>query len=96
VLAPWAADCAERVLPLFEVRAPADRRPRDAVDGLRAFARGELRVGAVRALAVAAHPTTRPPPPTSSAGSCATPRRPCARSCGGCRPRLVPPARSGR
>jgi hypothetical protein len=59
VLAPWAADCAERVLPLFEARAPADRRPRDAVDGLRAFARGELRVGAVRALAVAAHAAAR-------------------------------------
>jgi hypothetical protein len=45
VLASWAADDAERTLPLFEARAPADRRPRDAVDGLRAFARGELRSG---------------------------------------------------
>jgi hypothetical protein len=27
VLAVWAADCAERTLPLFEARAPADRAP---------------------------------------------------------------------
>lgn len=55
VLAVWAADCAERTLPLFEARAPADARPREAIDGLRAFARGELRIGPVRALAARAH-----------------------------------------
>jgi hypothetical protein len=59
VLAPWAADCAERVLPLFEARAPTDTRPRAAIDGLRAFAGGELRIGAVRALAAAAHAAAR-------------------------------------
>lgn len=59
VLAVWAADCAERVLPLFESRAPHDRRPRDAIDGVRAFARGELRIGPVRALAAAAHAAAR-------------------------------------
>jgi len=59
VLAVWAADCAERTLPLFEARAPADTRPRDALDGLRAFARGELRIGAVRALAARAHAAAR-------------------------------------
>ena len=37
-LAVWAADCAERTLSLFEVRAPNDLRPRDALDGVRAFA----------------------------------------------------------
>jgi Imm-5 like putative immunity protein len=59
VLAVWAADCAERTLPLFEARAPNDTRPRDAIDGLRAFARGELRIGAVRALAALAHAAAR-------------------------------------
>ena len=59
VLAAWAADCAERTLPLFEARAPGDSRPRDAIDGARAFARGELRVGAARTLAVAAHAAAR-------------------------------------
>lgn len=33
VVAVWAAECADRTLPLFEKRAPADRRPRDAIDG---------------------------------------------------------------
>ena len=49
VLAVWAADCAERTLSLFEAQAPSDTRPRDAIDGLRAFARGELRIVKVRA-----------------------------------------------
>jgi hypothetical protein len=59
VLAVWAADCAERALPLFEAQAPRDRRPREAIDGVRAFARGEMRIGPVRALAVAAHAAAR-------------------------------------
>ncbi len=41
-VATWAADCAERVLVLFETEAPADGRPRDAIARTRAFARGEL------------------------------------------------------
>jgi Imm-5 like putative immunity protein len=44
VVALWAADCAERVLGLFEVEAPGDRRPRDAIARTRAFGRGELDV----------------------------------------------------
>ena len=59
MLAVWAADCAERTLPLFEGRAPSDTRPREAIDGVRAFARGELRIGPARALAVAAHAAAR-------------------------------------
>lgn len=38
----WAADCAERVLGLFEAESPADDRPRAAIARARAFARGEL------------------------------------------------------
>ncbi|WP_448810041.1 putative immunity protein [Agromyces bauzanensis] len=41
-VAAWAADCAERVLGVFETEAPADGRPRDAIARARAFARGEL------------------------------------------------------
>ncbi len=40
----WAADCAERVLGIFEAEAPGDRRPRDAIARTRAFARGELEI----------------------------------------------------
>jgi len=58
-LAVWAADCAQRVLPLFEARSPHDPRPRAAIDGLRAFARSELRIGPVRALSAAAHAAAR-------------------------------------
>lgn len=42
VVAAWAADCAERVLALFEAEAPAEDRPRDAIARARAFARGDL------------------------------------------------------
>lgn len=42
LVAVWAADCAERVLPLFESDVPDDDRPRDAIARTRAFARGEL------------------------------------------------------
>lgn len=41
-VAAWAADCAERVLGLFEAEAPNDDRPRAAIARARAFARGEL------------------------------------------------------
>ena len=44
IVAVWAADCAERVLGLFEVQAPGDTRPRDAIARTRAFGRGELDV----------------------------------------------------
>jgi hypothetical protein len=58
-IALWAADCAERVLPLFEAKAPADTRPRKAIEGTRAFARGGKRTGQLRSLAWAAHAAAR-------------------------------------
>ena len=42
LVAEWAADCAERVLVLFEAEAPTDGRPRDAIARARAFAHGDL------------------------------------------------------
>lgn len=42
LVATWAADCADRVLPLFDVDAPEDGAPRDAIARARAFGRGEL------------------------------------------------------
>ena len=42
LVAAWAADCAERVLQLFEAERPDDQRPRDAIARTRAYARGEL------------------------------------------------------
>ncbi len=42
LVAAWAADCAERVLGLFETEAPGDGRPRTLIARTRAFSRGEL------------------------------------------------------
>jgi hypothetical protein len=44
IVAAWTADCAERVLGLFEAEAPNDSRPRDSIARTRGFARGELDV----------------------------------------------------
>jgi hypothetical protein len=44
VVAAWAADCAERVLAVFEADAPGDSRPRALIARARAFARGGLDV----------------------------------------------------
>ncbi len=59
LVALWAADCAERVLPLFEAKAPSDTRPREATEGIRAFARGGKRTARLRSLAWAAHAAAR-------------------------------------
>jgi hypothetical protein len=42
LLAVWAAECAEHVLPHFEQARPADERPRRAIEQGRAWARGEI------------------------------------------------------
>ena len=42
LLALWAATCAEHVLGLFEDARPQDPRPRQALEAVRAWARGEL------------------------------------------------------
>jgi len=42
LLAIWAADCAEHVLPYFENARPGDDRPRRAIEMVRAWTRGEI------------------------------------------------------
>lgn len=42
LVALWATDCAERVLPLFEAEVPDDDRVRGGIARARAFGRGEL------------------------------------------------------
>ena len=49
LLALWAAACAEHVLVLFESEQPADPRPRQAIEQVRAWARGEIRMSQSRA-----------------------------------------------
>ena len=42
LLALWAASCAEHVLDLFESGQPDDVRPRQAIEQVRAWVRGEV------------------------------------------------------
>ncbi len=48
-LALWAAACAEHVLHLFESVQPSDPRPRQAIEQIRAWVRGEIRMSQSRA-----------------------------------------------
>lgn len=55
----WAAECAERALPLYEAHANADARPRAAISGIREFADGGKRTARLRTLALEAHAAAR-------------------------------------
>ena len=59
LLASWAADCAEHVLPLFTARYPEDDRPRQAIETARAWSRGEASVDKAREASFAAHAAAR-------------------------------------
>jgi hypothetical protein len=58
-LGSWAADCAERALPIFENYAGSDSRPRAAIEGIRIFAGGGKRTAQLRSLALAAFSAAR-------------------------------------
>lgn len=58
LLATWSADCAERLLPLFEASS-SDDRPRRAIETARAWTRGEIKIGVAQKAAVAAHAAAR-------------------------------------
>ena len=55
----WAADCAERALPVFEKHAVTDTRPRAAIEGIRVFAGGGKRTAQLRSLAMSAYSAAR-------------------------------------
>ena len=60
ILAIWAADCAERALPLFEELRPRDPRPRRAIEALREWVTsGVFRMADVRRTALDAHAAAR-------------------------------------
>jgi hypothetical protein len=54
LLGGWAANSAERVLALFEAKAPADTRPRLAIEAIHLFAGGGKRTVQLRSAALAA------------------------------------------
>jgi hypothetical protein len=60
LLALWAAACAEHVLHHFEAVQPDDPRPRRAIQAVRAWARGEVRMMHSRALGGSAMAAARP------------------------------------
>ena len=56
LLAEWALDCAERVLPLFERARPDDPRPRDAIRiGREWVATREFSMPVIRGTSLGAH-----------------------------------------
>lgn len=59
LLAAWAADCAEHVLPLFAAKYPDDDRPLHAIQTARAWSRGEATVTDAREAAFEAHAAAR-------------------------------------
>ena len=59
LLAQWAAECAEHVLPLFESAKPSDPRPRRAVEQARAWVRGEITMTQARTAAGNANAAAR-------------------------------------
>lgn len=60
ILAAWAIDCAERVLPHFGKKFPEDPRPRDALTTLRSWiATGEFHMAVIRSASLAAHAAAR-------------------------------------
>jgi hypothetical protein len=58
-LGSWAADCAERALPVYENYANSDSRPRAAIEGIRVFAAGGKRTAQLRSLALSAFSAAR-------------------------------------
>ena len=60
LMAAWAADCAGRVLPLFEAAYPGDDRPRSAIEVCRTWVRtGVFRMAEIRGASLAAHAAAR-------------------------------------
>ncbi len=55
----WAANIADRALPVFEKYNNGDSRPRAAIEGIRVFAGGGKRTALLRSLALSAHAAAR-------------------------------------
>jgi hypothetical protein len=58
-LGSWAADCAERALPVYETQVESDTRPRAALEGIRLFAGGGKRTAQLRSLSLSAFSAAR-------------------------------------
>lgn len=68
-LGAWAADCAERALPIFERHCANDTRPREAIAEIRVFADGGKRNAKLRAVAWAAYKASLDAPNPAAAAA---------------------------
>lgn len=60
ILAEWAIDCAERVLPYFEAKHPEDTRPRKAIETLREWIEtGVFAMAVIRKASLDSHAAAR-------------------------------------
>ncbi|HET9906025.1 MAG TPA: hypothetical protein VFQ23_05280 [Anaerolineales bacterium] len=60
LMATWAADCAERVLPFFEEAYPEDDRPRKALETCRTWVRtGVFKMAEIRGASLSSHAAAR-------------------------------------
>jgi hypothetical protein len=60
VLAVWAIDCAERVLPFFEEKYPQDNRPRKAIQTLKEWIKtGVFKMSVIRKASLDSHAAAR-------------------------------------
>jgi hypothetical protein len=60
ILAVWAIDCAERVLPYFEEKYPEDQRPRKAIETLQTWIKtGVFKMAVIREASLASHAAAR-------------------------------------
>ena len=60
MLAVWAIDCAERVMPYFEEKYPNDARPRNAIIALKAWIlTGVFKMAVIRKASLDAHAAAR-------------------------------------
>ena len=60
ILAVWAIDCAERVLPFFEKQFPEDKRPREALKTLQEWIHsGIFSMATIRKASLNAHAAAR-------------------------------------
>ena len=60
LMATWAADCAERVLPFFEEAYPEDDRPRKALETCRTWIRtGVFKMAEIRGASLRSHAAAR-------------------------------------
>ncbi len=60
ILALWAIDCAERVMPYFEEKYPQDHRPRQAIETLKTWIDTRVfKMAVIRKASLDSHATAR-------------------------------------